>query len=144
MPVIKKQALVPHSAQTMYNLVNDVESYAQFLPGCVNAVILEASEQRMLARLDVAKAGIRQSFTTENILTPHQHIEMRLHDGPFKHLKGGWQFNAWDEQACKVKLELEFEFSNRLVAMAFGKVFESLVNAMIQAFTKRAKEVGNE
>lgn len=34
MPQISRTALVPYSAEQMYQLVNDVQSYPQFLPGC--------------------------------------------------------------------------------------------------------------
>jgi ribosome-associated toxin RatA of RatAB toxin-antitoxin module len=49
-----------------------------------------------------------------------------------------------DEKACKVTLELDFEFTNKLVEMAFGKVFNELANNMVKAFTQRAKQVYSE
>ncbi|EME0905791.1 ubiquinone-binding protein, partial [Vibrio parahaemolyticus] len=64
-----------------------------------------------------------------------------LVDGPFKTLRGGWVFTALDEQACKVELKLEFEFSSKMIEMAFGKIFNELTSNMVNAFTKRAKQV---
>jgi len=64
-----------------------------------------------------------------------------LVDGPFKTLRGGWIFTALDEQACKVELKLEFEFSSRMIEMAFGKIFNELTSNMVNAFTNRAKQV---
>ena len=40
MPQISRTALVPYSAEQMYQLVNDVQSYPQFLPGCTGSRIL--------------------------------------------------------------------------------------------------------
>ncbi|WP_087018753.1 SRPBCC family protein [Thaumasiovibrio subtropicus] len=141
MPQICRTALVPFSAQQMFDLVNDVDAYPEFLPGCTGSTILERSDQHMMASVDVAKAGIRKTFTTRNVLESFHRIEMQLVDGPFKKLVGGWKFIELDAQACKVELELDFEFTNRMVEMAFGKVFKELTGSMVQAFTQRAKEV---
>ncbi|RYU68094.1 ubiquinone-binding protein [Aliivibrio finisterrensis] len=141
MPQVSRSALVPFSAKQMYDLVNDVASYPQFLPGCSGSKIIEQSEHAMVASVDVAKAGIKKTFTTKNTLVDSEVIGMNLVDGPFKSLTGGWHFIALDETACKVELKLDFEFSNALVAMAFGKVFQELTNNMVNSFTQRAKQV---
>ncbi|CED72178.1 SRPBCC family protein [Aliivibrio wodanis] len=141
MPQVSRSALVPFSAKQMYDLVNDVASYPQFLPGCSGSKIIEQSDGAMIASVDVAKAGIKKTFTTKNNLVDSKIIGMNLVDGPFKSLTGGWHFMELDETACKVELKLEFEFTNALVAMAFGKVFQELTNNMVNSFTKRAKQV---
>ncbi|KAB2825610.1 SRPBCC family protein [Aliivibrio finisterrensis] len=141
MPQVSRSALVPFSAKQMYDLVNDVASYPQFLPGCSGSKIIEQSEHAMVASVDVAKAGIKKTFTTKNSLIVSEVIGMNLVDGPFKSLAGGWHFMELDETACKVELKLDFEFSNALVAMAFGKVFQELTNNMVNSFTQRAKQV---
>ncbi|WP_338327706.1 SRPBCC family protein, partial [Rosenbergiella nectarea] len=87
-----RSALVPFSADNMYRLVNDVDSYPQFLPGCTGSKILEQSEQQMTASMDVSKAGISKTFVTRNTLTQSHHIAMQLVDGPFRKLSGGWTF----------------------------------------------------
>jgi ribosome-associated toxin RatA of RatAB toxin-antitoxin module len=141
MPSIHRSALVAHSAEAMFNLVNDVESYPKFLPGCTDSKILNNSEQSMSASLLVSKAGIKQWFTTENVLYPGERIEMQLVDGPFRSLSGGWTFSALSDEACKIELNLHFEFANKLAEMAFGKVFNSLASSMVTAFTERAKSI---
>ncbi|MDD9196091.1 SRPBCC family protein [Aliivibrio sp. S3MY1] len=141
MPQVSRSALVPFSAKQMYDLVNDVASYPQFLPGCSGSKVIEETESSMVASVDVAKAGIKKTFTTKNTLIDAQLIGMNLVDGPFKSLTGGWHFTALDETACKVELTLDFEFTNALVAMAFGKVFQELTNNMVNSFTQRAKQV---
>lgn len=141
MPQISRSALVPFSAKKMFELVNDVESYPAFLPGCSGTKILESSEQHMMAAVDVSKAGIRKTFVTRNALTHGCKIDMQLVDGPFRTLAGGWHFIELDADACKVELKLDFEFTNGLVEAAFGKVFKELTGNMVSAFTQRAREV---
>lgn len=141
MPSIQRSALVAFSAESMFQLVNDVESYPEFLPGCAQSRIDNQSENAMRASLLIAKAGVKQWFTTQNALTENSKIEMQLVDGPFSHLSGGWQFTPLSESACKIELQLNFEFSSRLAQAAFGKVFNSIAASMVDAFTRRAKEV---
>ncbi|PSJ45894.1 SRPBCC family protein [Zobellella taiwanensis] len=141
MPSITRSALVMFSAQQMYELVNNVDAYPQFLPGCVASRVLTRTDDSITAALDVAKAGIRKTFTTRNRLEQNQKIHMELVDGPFKSLTGGWTFTALDDDACKVELKLHFEFKSRLVELAFGGIFKELTNAMVHAFSERAREV---
>ncbi|WP_218354922.1 type II toxin-antitoxin system RatA family toxin [Alteromonas lipotrueiana] len=141
MPTIQRSALVNHSAQAMYNLVNDVESYPEFLPGCKDSKIVDQGPDSMQASLLVAKAGVKQWFTTKNRLHPARHIDMQLIDGPFKQLSGGWTFSPLSDEACKIELNLQFEFSSKLTELAFGKIFNALATSMVKAFIERAKQV---
>ncbi|RNM05252.1 type II toxin-antitoxin system RatA family toxin [Dickeya undicola] len=141
MPKISRSALVPFSAEQMYKLVNDVSSYPAFLPGCTGSRVLSSSEREMTAAVDVSKAGISKTFTTRNTLIDNQSILMQLVDGPFRQLTGDWRFTPLSDDACKVELNLDFEFKNVLIEMAFGRIFKELANNMVQAFTQRAKEV---
>lgn len=141
MPQVVRSALVQYSADKMYQLVNDVASYPQFLPGCAETNVIEQSDEHMQAAVLIAKSGIRQWFTTNNQLQPGKQIRMELVDGPFKQLSGGWRFISLSDDACKVELDLQFEFSSKLVAMAFGKIFSHIAANMVDAFVKRAQEV---
>lgn len=141
MPSINRSALVPFSAAKMFDLVNAVDTYPQFLPGCADAKVLDQSAEKMVASLLISKAGVRQWFTTKNQLTPTKEIAMQLQDGPFSTLTGGWRFFELSEDACKIELNLDFEFSSKLAEMAFGKVFNGIANNMVKAFTDRAKVI---
>ncbi|KMJ43472.1 type II toxin-antitoxin system RatA family toxin [Xenorhabdus khoisanae] len=141
MPQISRSALVPYSVEQMYKLVNDVTSYPDFLPGCVGSRVISSSNNEMTASVEVSKAGISKTFVTRNTLFDNQSIKMQLVDGPFRKLMGGWHFIPLSEDACKVELHLDFEFTNKLIELAFGKVFKELAGNMVQAFTQRAREV---
>lgn len=141
MKQISRSALVSFSAEQMFHLVNDVARYPEFLPGCSGTRVLESSPEAMIASVDVSKAGISKTFTTSNELRHGESIMMKLVDGPFKTLRGGWYFTPLDDQACKVELKLEFEFSSKMIELAFGKIFNELTSNMVNAFTKRAKQV---
>ena len=61
---IRRSALLPYSAELIYQLINDVEAYPQYMDGCVGAEVLLADESMMEARLDLSRAGIKMSFST--------------------------------------------------------------------------------
>jgi len=135
---VHRSALVPHSAAQMFDLVNDVEAYPEFLPWCRQSRVLESSDNQMRAEVGMSLAGISRSFTTRNTLQRPERIMLHLVDGPFRHLEGEWQFIALREDACRVTLDLTFEVSNRLFGMALTPAFEKVGNSLVDAFSRRA------
>lgn len=138
---IQRSALLPYPAQALYDLVNDVASYPQFLPWCSAAEVLECSPERMRATLKVGRAGISQQFTTSNRLTPGEAIEMKLEQGPFSALYGVWTFQALSDSACKISLDLSFDYSGALVKATLGPLFNQAATTMVDAFCQRAKQL---
>lgn len=141
MPQIERTSLVPYSCQQMFDLVNDIPAYPEFVPGCSGARILDQAEQRIDAELQISKAGIQQRFATRNQLHEPHRIDLQLLSGPFKSLQGAWHFEALDDSSCKVILRLDFEFSSRMLQFAFGKVFDEVNRRMVDSFAKRARVV---
>ena len=141
MTCISKSALIPYSAEKMYRLVADVDSYEQFLPWCRRSAVLSQTEDEVKGQIEIQHTGMNKTFTTLNRMQKNKMIEIRLVEGPFKHLQGFWRFDALDDNGCKISLDLEFEFSNRLVSMAFGPIFSQIANTMVDAFCKRAFDV---
>ncbi|NOZ52754.1 MAG: type II toxin-antitoxin system RatA family toxin [Gammaproteobacteria bacterium] len=141
MPTINKSALVPYNTHEMYEVVDDVEHYAQFLPWCGSSSVLSRNEDEVKACIEIAHRGIHKSFTTRNRLQKNKIIEMSLVDGPFKRLHGFWIFKSLGDDGCKVSLDLEYEFSNKILSIAIGPVFGQIANSMVDAFCKRADEL---
>ena len=138
---VRKSALVFYPASTMFALVNDIESYPAFLPWCRSARVLSRNQDEVRATLEMVKGVVRKSFTTCNRLQPNKMVEIRLLDGPFRRLEGYWRFEPLREDACKVSLDLEFEFSNALLRATIGPVFNQIANSLVDAFCKRAEEL---
>lgn len=136
-----RSALVPYSAQQMYELVDDIGAYPEFLPWCSDARILNRDGDTVEATLELNKSGIRKSFTTRNTGHPYEGIELRLVGGPFRHLEGGWRFTDLPGHGSKVVLDIDFEFESTLVDVIFGSFFEDTCNSLVDAFTQRAVTV---
>ncbi len=136
---IQCSALVPHTPEQMFALVNDVEAYPSYMNGCAGARVLKRDDKSVTARLDLEKAGLRQSFTTRNILRAPDSITMELVEGPFRKLQGLWQFKPLTNGGCQIEFRLEYEFSNFLLGLAAGKVMAQLVNEQVDAVCRRAQ-----
>jgi len=129
---------MPCTAQQMFDVVNDVEQYPKFLPWCVSSEVIESNPYLMVARLVLAKGGIRQSFSTHNTLQAPTRISIALVEGPFSTLEGQWDFKQLGDDGCKVDMRLRFDFDSRVMNVTLGKVFNSAADKMVDAFCEQA------
>ena len=136
---VQRSALVPYSAAQMYALVDDIESYPEFLPGCTGAVVHERTDEGVTATLELTKGGMSRRFSTRNTGVAGEAIRMALVDGPFSHLEGEWQFAGLGEDGSRVSLNIDFEFAYGMVDLLFGRFFEQTCNELVAAFTRRAE-----
>ena len=141
MPVVERSALVLFSATKMYQLVEDVERYPEFLSWCVDAEVIAQDETSQSAGMTISLAGIRKSFQTENRLLENHSVTMQLVSGPFSQLSGGWEFMHLSDAGCRISLHLEFEFSHSLLSAAFERGFARVVDRLVNDFVQRADEL---
>jgi ribosome-associated toxin RatA of RatAB toxin-antitoxin module len=141
MTIVQKSALVKFSAQRMFQLVDDIEAYPDFLPWCSGSRIISRQPEIVEAELQISKGGFKKSFATRNRIDTGGNINMSLIDGPFSYLEGVWNFLPLREDASKISLDLEFEMSGVLANLAFGTVFNQICNTLVSSFTQRAKQL---
>ena len=144
MKTVQTSVLIWYSPQEMYALVTDVNQYAQFLPWCDKASVLEEHDNGMTAEMAVSFGGIRQTFTTRNVHTPDSRVNMELRDGPFSHLVGEWNFRPvgdGSQRACRVELMLSFRFDSSALSKLVSPVFDKIAANLVDAFVKRAEQV---
>ena len=125
----------------MFELVNNINDYSQFLNWCDSSSILNQSDNQITASVEINKGGIKQTFSTLNTLTPYQSIAMELVDGPFDELSGEWRFEPLGENAAKIHLDLQFKFKSMLIDMALAPVFKNIANSQLDSFVARAKYI---
>ena len=140
---IHKSAIVLHPAQKMFQLVDSVETYPQFLPWCGSTQIIERDNDRTIASIEINYKGLRQIFTTENTKKQNQEMIIRLIDGPFKSLSGKWMFKNLDKDSCQIELKLEYEFNNVILEKLITPVFNMIANTFIDEFIKEANRSNN-
>lgn len=135
---VSRSAIVEHSAESLYALIEDIESYPTFLPWCRAASVQSRIENRTVATLSVGLRGIKQSFTTENRNTPGRAIQVRLVEGPFRHFAANWRLTPLGPHAVRVEFAMVYEFSNRLLARLLEPLFSQIADTMVDAFVRRA------
>ena len=140
MKVVERSAIVAATPAHMFALVDDVARYPQFLPGCAAARAETVSATERIAAIEIVRGGLRMDFTTRNTVSPPSLIVMELVEGPFKRLTGRWSFEPIGTQGSRIRFRVEFEFKNRLMALALNSVFESVCDNIVDAFVVRARE----
>ena len=138
---VSRSALVPHTTQQMFELVDEVERYPEFVPWCSYAVVHHRDANSVEATLELRRGRIQQRFRTRNEYEPGKFMTIALVGGPFRRLDGGWTFTALGDVGCKVALELEFELASQALDVVFGRFFEETCNRLVEAFSRRAHEI---
>ena len=136
---VSRSALLPYSAAKMFDVIADVRSYPGFLNWCDGMEIIQESDEEVVAKLLIKYGKLNFSFTTRNSMVKNESVIMSLVDGPFSNLGGQWQITALSEDACKVELDMAFEFENPVTQKVIGRVFQNVVSAQLDAFQKRAE-----
>jgi ribosome-associated toxin RatA of RatAB toxin-antitoxin module len=141
MPSVTRSVLVPYGASQMFDLVEHVEAYPEFLPWCGGSDVLERSDGRTIVTLRIDYRGLRQSFTTVNLHSHPSWIEIRLRDGPFTRLEADWEFLSLRDDACKVAFRIEYAFAGALLSKALSPVFDHIAAGVVDAFVRRAESL---
>jgi len=137
---VKRTALVAESPARMYDLINDIERYPEFVPWCTGARILERRPGEVVASLNIKRGPLKAEFTTRNELEPGRRVSMKQISGPFRVLEGLWTLVPLGDLGCRVEFEMRFEFANRVAGALFEPLFENTAASLVDAFVKRARD----
>ena len=142
MPTHSENRFMPYTAQQMYDLVADVNSYPKFLPWCAAARVRQTTQQGeatvMDADLVISFKVFRERFGSRVTLWPEQQkIDTEYLDGPFKYMKSNWSFKDV-EGGCEVAFFVDFEFKNAMLQRIIGLVFNEAMQRIVRAFLDRA------
>lgn len=140
MTAIERSALIPFSAEQIFDLVAGIERYPEFLDGCVGAEVHERTATHAVATLRLSRAGVSHSFTTSNTLYRPERMELTLIEGPFDHFSGIWRFRSLGDSACKVSLSLDFQLASGLASVAAGRLFDKVALDLVDAVVSRATQ----
>lgn len=141
MPDIERSALMPYPPAVLYDIVNDIERYPEYLPWCGGARIHHSDQHSMEAAILMQAVGLNHWFTTRNRLQPGESIEIELVDGPFSRLEGCWRFLPIDTDGCKIELRLHYEIKHNLAAAIIAPAFSRIANTLVESFCNRAREL---
>lgn len=141
MAVVEKSVLIERTALQMFELVDRVEDYPNFLPWCGGTELLERTESKTAARIHINYHGLKAHFATENAKEVPNWMNIALREGPFRKMDGRWKFTPLGETACKIDFRLQYEFSSKILEKALGPVFHHIANTFVESFVKRAQQI---
>ncbi|MGH8229409.1 MAG: type II toxin-antitoxin system RatA family toxin [Steroidobacteraceae bacterium] len=136
---VSKSATVSQPPGHVYALINDIESYPKFVPGCTHARIEARTPEEIIATLGVRKGPLNTEFTTRNMLEPEHRIHMSLVRGPFRMLEGEWTLTPLDRSGCRIDLAIRFAFASRLAGVLLESLFQETAESLVDAFVARAQ-----
>lgn len=140
MAIVEKTVLIERPPAQMFDLVDRVEDYPQFLPWCGGTELHERTTGTTVATLHINYHGLKSHFSTSNEKEAPHWMNIRLRDGPLKQLDGSWRFIPLGDVACKIEFKLHYEFSSKLLEKALGPVFNHIANTFVESFVKRANQ----
>jgi ribosome-associated toxin RatA of RatAB toxin-antitoxin module len=135
---VRRTALVIHSAERMFDLIEAAEHYPVFLPWCASAQILQRDEQVVAARIEVAYLGARFGFTTRNPKRRPEWMAIGLEEGPFKRFDGSWQLRDLPPLGCRIEFVLRYDFASTTMGRLASPVFHRIADTLVDAFIQRA------
>ena len=138
MTTVTKSVLVPHSAGRMFELVDGVEHYPEFLPWCAGTKLIERTAQITRARIDIDYHGLTTHFTTRNRKDAPRSMDIALEEGPFERLEGRWTFTPLGEEGTRVELTMDYELASRSIGRVLAPVFGHIMETLVDGFVARA------
>jgi ribosome-associated toxin RatA of RatAB toxin-antitoxin module len=138
---VKRSVLVAQPPSRMFALINDIESYPAFVPGCTHARVESRTPTEIVATLGVKKGPMHTEITTRNTLDQDKRVHMSLVNGPFKELEGEWTLTPVGPNGCRVDLSMRFAFKNPMSAIVLEPLFEQTAASLVDAFVARARSL---
>ena len=141
MPKHSQSMLAPFAQKPLFELVNKIEDYPQFMPYCSDAKVIEQKEGLLVGAITLQKGPLSETFSTKNTLFPYEKMVLTLVDGPFKHLEGVWTFTQKSNNCTLITLELDYAFNSMIVAGLFGGLFKKVAHNLMDSFYQHAQKV---
>ena len=138
MKKIYKEEDINIDIETIFNLINNINSYPDYLPWCTKTEVTEISDHSMIGKIFISKSFINWNFSTRNIIKKNESISLELVDGPFESLNGKWSFSVIDGFNTRVSLEINYKFKSSLIELSIEPIFTSIMNSILKSFIQEA------
>jgi ribosome-associated toxin RatA of RatAB toxin-antitoxin module len=135
-----RSALVPYSAEQMFDLIEQVERYPEFLPWCTRTQLIERSDDVVAATVEVGFRELHVRVTTRNEKRRPEWMAIRMQDGSFRHFVGEWKLLPLGTLGCRIEFSLRYELALNSEKLA-GPLIDRAANQMVDAFVRRAEVV---
>ena len=141
MQEFQRSLLLPYPVEEIFQIVNDVEKYSEYIPSVSRSNILSSEGNKQMVSMQLDAKGITETLVTSNTSFPSTGITISLVEGPFDHLTAHWAFNGLEDLGCRVGLTVEFELKGRLLKTLLAPLYERIVDRLMKAFHTRVQEL---
>ena len=134
---IEKKVHSNSSAENLYGLVSDVESYSEFIPWCEKSIIERRVHDYFFAKLNMKYILFSGSFVSKVTLYDYvRRINALGVKGSFRYLEANWVFDEYDDGTL-VSVNLELDLNNIILEKAIDSASGVLIKETISSFEKR-------
>ena len=137
---MRRSALVPFSAEQMFDLIEHVERYPEFVPWCTHTDLIERRDDMVSATVEVGFRGLHLRVTTRNDKRRPEFMAIRMQDGSFRQFVGEWRVAPLGTLGCRIDFSLRYELPLHGEALA-GPLIDHAANQMVDAFIQRAEAI---
>jgi len=138
MPRHSETRHLPYTPEQLFDLVADVQHYAEFLPWVVAVRVRSSTETETVADLVVGFNAFKERFTSRVHKERPERICVDYVEGPLKYLHNEWRFERAADGGTIVQFSVDFAFKSRLFESLAGAMFDRALRRMIGAFEQRA------
>lgn len=143
MPVYRKSLELPYKAGDLFDLVADIEHYPDFIRWIRSMHVSHVREQGEVrecrGEAQVGFRGFSETFATDVIADRGTAtIKTDLVKGPFRRLKNSWAFVPLGGGRTRIDFEIDYVFSNPILAFLARRNLDLAVGRIMGAFTEEA------
>ena len=142
MPTVRKSAIVGRSCRTLFDLVDAVERYPEFLPWCPHTELIERDERYTVARLEIDYRGLKSRLATRNTKEAPHRMVLELIEGPFDRFRGEWTFTPLGGEGCRAEFALDYALAGGALDALLEGVFGHIAATLVDRFVERADALG--
>ena len=115
-------------------LINNFESYKEFLPGCLeSSKLADAEEGFVMGRLVFSVLNKTYAFESNNKTIGHE-VSITQSKGPFLDFHALWSLEVIDENQTKVRFQTTFTLPFALSIIATQSLIDKIGHKFINAF----------
>lgn len=140
MPYFEFSCEVPFDRPPVFDVVADVASYPEFVPGCRDARILRHTGEWLEVEQVMGLGAWSWRFRTEATLRRPERITITTRESPFDHLHQVWRFVDVPGRGTTVLLEVDYELRSPFLRRLVTRLFDEGFRRTLQAFERRIRD----
>lgn len=135
------QKNLPYTAEQLFNLVADVKTYPEFIPGILKTKTELLDVNLLISEVDFGNVFYKDSYICQVDLIPFEKIKIQGLKGPFTYMDSQWEFTTQKVGSTLLNFTINFEFKSLLLKGLGESLFNKLTLHMIRAFETRAHDL---